>query len=78
MLVVNTKHTLILTDYNGKRYAFYPGKPVDISTEIYQDIVRSGHINSDDIMPYAEPPMEAKQEEEIENQPKPRGRPRKA
>jgi len=55
MLVVNIRHSLLLTDYNGKRYAFYPGKPVEISPEVYNSIVQSKHINADDIRPYVIP-----------------------
>jgi len=58
MLVKNVGHEgLILTEFNGKRYCFPKGMPVEISSEIYNLIIQSGHINAQDIVPF-EPKVE--------------------
>lgn len=62
MLVINKgREKLLLTDYDGKRYAFHQGVPVEISPEIYNAIILSGHISAQDIVPY-EAPKEAPKE----------------
>lgn len=63
MLVKNVGHEgLILTEFNGKRYCFPKGKPVEISSEIYNLIIQSGHINAQDITPCAEESQEPEKE----------------
>jgi hypothetical protein len=63
MLVKNVGHEgLILTEFNGKRYCFPKGTPVEISSEIYNLIIQSGHINAQDITPCAEETQEPEKE----------------
>ena len=66
MRVVNKGHDgCILTEYNGKKYAFYKDVPVEISSEIYNNIVTSGYINAQDIRIYEEPKVIEKPKETI-------------
>ena len=66
MLVVNKgKDNLILTDYNGKRYAFHKDMPIEISPEVYNSIILSGHISATDIVPVLEKQEEEKPAETI-------------
>ena len=51
MRVINKGHdNCILTVYNGKTYCFYKGIPVEISPEIYNNIIISGHISAQDVV----------------------------
>jgi len=53
MFVVNISHdNLIITEFNGKRFVFRRNIPVEISPEMYQNILLSGHISAAEIVPY--------------------------
>ncbi len=64
MFVKNVSHDrLILTDYNGKRFVFRIGIPVEMNPEVYNAIILSGHINAQDIV-VCEPEKEKEVEKE--------------
>lgn len=57
--------TVLLTDFNGKRYAFAKGIPVEISQEIYNNMRDSGHIDIQDLVICEEKVKEEKPKETI-------------
>jgi hypothetical protein len=62
MLVVNVGHDkLILTEYDGVRYAFHKGIPVEIDAKVYNEIILSGHVNAQDIVPVEKVDKEAEE-----------------
>lgn len=43
----------LTTDFNGKRYCFSKSNPiVEIPEAVYTSILKSGHFNAGDIVPY--------------------------
>jgi hypothetical protein len=69
MKVVNVGHDgLILAEYNGRRYAFHKDIPVDIDPKVYNEIIVSGFVNTQDIIPVAEPLEESNPEESTEEE----------
>ncbi len=85
MLVVNISNSnVILTDHDGKRYAFHRNIPVEISPDVYNAIIQSKHIDATDIIPYQHPEIadeeniaEDKFYSEAPEEKKKRGRPRR-
>lgn len=57
---------LLLTDFDGVRYAFYKDTPVEISQEIYNNMRDSGHIDMQDLAICEEKLAEAKKETVVE------------
>ncbi len=58
---------LLLTEFNGKRFAFHRNKPVEITPQVYNEIILSKHISASEVVP-CEPPVSVKspaQEETI-------------
>lgn len=54
--VMNGGHNdVLLCDYNGQRYSFPKGKPVEVSVEVYNYIIRSGNVDAVDLQVYREP-----------------------
>ena len=63
MFVKNVgKDPVILTEYNGKRFCFPRGVIVEISAEIYNNIILSGFINAQDVRPIDTPTAAVKEE----------------
>jgi len=59
MQVVNISHdNLIITEFNGKRFVFRRNIPVEISPEMYQNILLSKHISAAEIVPYEKKEVE--------------------
>lgn len=54
-VVYTGRDSCLMTDYNGKRYCFHKNKPVNISPELYQAIILSGHVSASEVMPYERP-----------------------
>ena len=66
MFVINKSHDgCILTEYNGKKYCFYKDIPVEISPEIYNNILMSGHISAQEVVICEEPKVVEKPKETI-------------
>lgn len=72
-VIYQGKSKCLMTDYNGKRLCFEKGKPVEIPNEIYSFMLKSHHVDVDDLVPVttpamkpdgeqAEKPVEAKEE----------------
>ena len=77
MLVVYKGHDrALMTDYNGRRYNFRPGIPVDIPTEVYNYIIQGEHVSSKELMPCEIKP-EIKQETVRKTEPILEEKPRK-
>ena len=57
--------SLLLTEYNGKRYAFHKNVPVEITSEIYNNIILSGHISASEVVLCEEPKKEEPKRETI-------------
>jgi hypothetical protein len=56
MLVKNIGSSpVLICDYNGKRYAFHRGIPVEITPEIYNSIIQSGHVTATEVVPVERP-----------------------
>ncbi len=56
MLVQNIGSSpVLICDYNGKRYAFHRLKPVEITPEIYNSIIQSGHVTATEVTPVERP-----------------------
>jgi hypothetical protein len=69
MKVVNVGHdNLILTEYNGIRFAFHKGIPVEIEPRVYNEIIVSGFVNAQDIIPVAETEVKVDSEETSEDE----------
>ena len=65
MLVVNISHDpLVITEYNGKRYCFRKGFPIDIDPKVYNNIILSGHISAEEIVIYQPMTIEIAKEED--------------
>lgn len=70
MLVKNIGNApVLICDYNGKRFAFHRGVPVEITPEIYNSIIQSGHITATEVTPVeaeklVEKPVEEKKPKE--------------
>ena len=57
--VIFKGHTdVILCDYNGQRYSFPKEKPVEVPSEVYNYVVRSGNVDAVDLQVYEEPVKE--------------------
>jgi hypothetical protein len=56
---------LLLTEYNGKKYAFHKNQPVEIDEKIFKEIILSGHISSADVVVVEEPKVAEKPKETI-------------
>jgi translation elongation factor EF-4 len=41
---------LLLTEYNGIRYAFHKGIPAEITQEVYNNMRDSGHIDMQELV----------------------------
>ena len=67
MLVKYIGHDpLLLTEYNGKKYAFHKNQPIEIDEKIFKEIILSGHISSiDDVVVVEEPKVVEKPKETI-------------
>jgi len=66
MLVKYIGHDpLLLTEFNGKRFAFHKGVPVEITPEVYNNIILSGHISAAEVIPCEEVKSEEPKKETI-------------
>jgi len=66
MLVQYVGHDpLLLTEYNGKKYAFHKNQPVEIDEKIFKEIILSGHISSIDVVVVETPLVAEKPKETI-------------
>ena len=65
---------VLLTDYNGKRYAFPKKKPVEVPTEVYNHMIRSGNVEAEYLKVYEEP---VGVKPNIPDTPKPKEEPKK-
>ena len=71
----------LMADFNGKRYCFEKGKPVEITQQVYDYIILSEHVDAIDLKVVL-PPEKIAPEEKQENIPeekeeKQRGRPKR-
>jgi len=66
MLVKYIGHDpLLLTEYNGKKYAFHKNQPVEIDEKIFKEIILSGHISSVDVVVVETPKVVEKPKETL-------------
>ena len=57
---------LIMTDYNGKRYCFTKGIPVDVPKEVYDYIIDTGAIEAKELDVLQEAPAPKLEEKKKE------------
>ena len=69
LIVYKGKDKVLLTDYDGKRHAFYRNIPKEIPEKVYKAMVESGHVSAYDLT-YVEPKKVVEQQSEVKPEPK--------